>query len=522
MAQIRLTPRQKMINMMYLVLTALLALNVSKETLDVITKVEKSLNQTIENFTSQNNLTYADFSQAYTINPSKVGPFKEKADLLKKETQSLIDKINQYKWEIVKEADGKSAKLDSIKNLDNVNVPAQIMLTNKPISFENKKICRATDLRNSINQYREKLISLVDPNDSVLIHSIETALEIKDIKSSGREPGRTWQQNNFEYLPLIGVITLMSKMQSDIRNAESDVLKYLYSGIDEESYKFNKLMAAVIPITSTMLVEGSPYEAKIFLAAVDSTQDPEIFVNNRKIEVKNGIGIWKAGTKKAGHYKWGGLINYKAPDGRILSYDFEEEYDVIPPVLIVSPTKMNVFYEGLPNPVEISVPGATPGSIRVNATNASIEHVKGYEYEVRPTKNYGEAIIKVSADFNGTRRQMPDKRFRLKPLPDPVAKIAGKSSGVISKAELLAQKGVMAVLEDFLFDLKYTITSFKVVIQQNTYTDFRESKNPYFTNEQKRLLGTLKTNDRFFIEDITAIGPDNRTRVLPNLVFKIK
>ncbi|MCD6347573.1 MAG: gliding motility protein GldM, partial [Bacteroidales bacterium] len=379
MAHPKLTPRQKMINMMYLVLTALLALNVSQETLDVIAKVEKSLNHTIENFTSQSNLTYADFEQAYLINKSKVGPFKEKADQLRTITQGLIDKINQYKWNIVREADGKDAKLDSIKTLDNMNIPAQIMITEKPVGFDNKKISRATDLRYSINQYRDTLLSLLDTNDSILAHSIKTALEIKDIPGSGREPSRSWEQDNFEYLPLIGVITLMSKLQSDVRNAESDVLNYLYSGIDEESYKFNKLMSAVIPVTSTMVVEGSPYEAQIFLAAVDSTQDPEIFVNNRKISVKDGIGTWKT-TSTVGHHKWGGLINYLAPDGRTLSYDFEEEYDVIPPVLIVSPTKMNVFYMGLANPVEISVPGATPGSIRVSATNADIAPTGGYKY----------------------------------------------------------------------------------------------------------------------------------------------
>ena len=83
---------------MYLVLTALLALNVSKETLDVIAKVEKSLNQTIENFTAQNNLRYAEFDQAYTINPQKVGPFKDQADLVRSSSQNLVDKITEYKW----------------------------------------------------------------------------------------------------------------------------------------------------------------------------------------------------------------------------------------------------------------------------------------------------------------------------------------------------------------------------------------------------------------------------------------
>lgn len=511
-----------MINMMYLVLTALLALNVSKETLDVIAKVEESLKQTIDNFVSKNNLTYADFEQAYTVNAAKVGPFKEKADLLREESQQIIDLINQYKYDIVREADGKEARLDSIKNMEDVNVPAQIMLTEKPVEWEGKNISRGLHLRQEINRYRDFLLTLVDKNDTVLINNIISGLVTKDIKSTGREAGRTWEQDNFEYLPLIGVVALMSKIQSDIRNAESDVLNYLYSGIDEESFKFNKLMAAVIPKTSSMVVEGNPYEAEIFMAAVDSTQDPEIIVNNSRIDVNDGVGVWRTVPTRAGNYKWGGLIRYKAPDGRILTYTFQDEYDVIPPVLIVSPTKMNVFYQGLPNPIEVNVPGASPGSVRVSVTNADLRKVNEFSYEVLPTQNYGEAIVSVSAEFNGQRKNMPDKRFRLKRVPTPLAKVGGKNGGSIEKNELLINQGVSAVQDDFLFDIKYTVTRFTVVINDKGFVDDAESNSQLFTEEQRRLLSSLNRGDRFSIEDIYAVGPDNKEIPLTPIVFKIQ
>ena len=121
MAAAKLSPRQRMINMMYLVLTALLALNVSKETLDVIVKVDKGFTQTNENFASKNDLTYAAFEKAYTIYPTKVKPWKDKADTLKARSQSVIDLVNKYKWAIVREADGADAMVDSIDNLDDLN-----------------------------------------------------------------------------------------------------------------------------------------------------------------------------------------------------------------------------------------------------------------------------------------------------------------------------------------------------------------------------------------------------------------
>ena len=523
MAQQKLSPRQKMINMMYLVLTALLALNVSQETLDVIAKVEVGLNQTIENFVSHNNLTYSDFDQAYMVNPEKVGPFKEKAEQIRQESQSLVDKINQYKWLIVREADGKDAKLDSIKSMEDLNVPAQIMLTEKPIDYENKKIARATDLRNSIIAYRELLLTIVDPNDSVLIHSLETGLEIKDIEKSTRdEESKSWEQDNFEYLPLIGVITLMSKMQSDIRNAESDVLNYLYSGIDEESFKFNALMPVVIPLTSNMVVEGNPYEAQILLAAIDTTQNPVITVNGRQIDVKDGVGVWRTVPTKSGHFKWGGVLSYKAPDGRTLRYDYEEEYDVIPAIFNVSPTKMNVFYESLPNPILVTVPGADPGSTQVSVTNGNLRKISEFDYEVTPTQNYGESVVSVSASFEGVPKKMGDMRFRLRRVPPPIAKIAGKNGGSIQKNVLTTQQGLTAVQDDFLFDIKYTVTRFTIVVTKGEFTDDDEARSQMFTEKQKRLLAGLRKGDRFFIEDIYAEGPDGKEISLSGIIFKIQ
>ena len=201
---------------MYLVLTALLALNVSKETLDVIAKVDKSLNETIEDFTNKNNLAYAAFDNAYAINPVKAGPFKEKADSVRIMAQGLIDKVNQYKWDIVREADGKHARLDSIKKMEELNVPAQVMLVAQ-IESNGQRMSRGRDLKNSIIQYRDFLLSMVDPSDTVLVHSIERTLATIDPPGTANEPGRSWEQDNFEYLPLIGTIALMSKISGILK-----------------------------------------------------------------------------------------------------------------------------------------------------------------------------------------------------------------------------------------------------------------------------------------------------------------
>lgn len=511
-----------MINMMYLVLTALLALNVSKETLDVIAKVDKSLNQTIENFASKNNLTYAAFESAYELNPVKTGPWKFKADSLRIEAQQLIDKINQYKWAIVKEADGKKAQPDTVISMEDLNIPAQIMLVEQPVEFEGRRISRAKDLRNSMEAFKDFLLTIVDPADTVLVNSLADALAVKDVPETLRASGRSWEQDNFEYLPLIGTIALMSKMQSDIRNVESDVLNYLYQGIDEQSYKFNNLQAVVIPRTSKYIYQGSPYEADAFIAAFDTTMEPEVFVDGRRLPFEDGRGVYRTSGGSLGTHTYHVQINYQAPDGSIRRYTTDESYTVVPPSVTVSPTRMNVMFMGVANPLDISSPLVPAENIRATMTNGRLEQISPGKYEAWPSQDQGEAIISVTGTVDGVNTQLGSMNFRLRRVPDPVAMVNRQEGGPIAKNVLLAQTGVAAVLQDFWFDMSFRVTKFKVTAVLGGFTEIKESTGPAFTTDQKNLIGKLERGDRVYIEDIEAIGPDNIARPLTSLTFIIQ
>lgn len=522
MAHTRLTPRQRMINMMYLVLTALLALNVSRETLDVIARVDKSLNQSVESFAAKNKMTYAALDNAYELNKVKVGPYKQKADSVKVATQKLIDKIVDYKLAIVRLADGPEGRLDSIKSQDQLNIPGQIMLVDK-IDVGGERMSRAKDLRNSMEKYSLFLQGMVG-SDSVLLGSIRKSLTIKDPPQSGsRDNGRTWEQENFDLLPLIGVITLMTKMQSDVRNAEADVLNMLYKNIDAQSFKFNMLQAVVIPKTSKTVVQGNPYEADVILAAFDTTINPRITVGGSVIPYSDGHGIYKVTSNNPGAFKWGGVINYTAPDGSIKTYDFKDEYEVIPPVLISAPNKMNAFYMGVDNPLTINAVGASAKDIVVDMTNATITKVADFQYIVKPKKAEGEAILTVTATLNGRTQTYPPQKYRLFKVPDPTAKVGGKSSGRIEKNVLQAQTGVVAELADFLFDMKFEVKSFKVLVSSSgNFVQDVASNNALFTPEQKKLISSRKKDDLVIIKDIKAMGPDGMMRDLNSITFTVQ
>ena len=247
-------------------------------------------------------------------------------------------------------------------------------------------------------------------------------------------------------------------MQADVRNAESDVLNYLYKNIDAQSFKFNQLQAVVIPTTSKTVVTGSPYQANVVLAAFPIPPSARKSQSGRPLwyplpQVTENIPR----TPENPIYCRSGKIDYTAPDGSIRAYNFSSEYEVIPPVLIASPTKMNAFYKGVDNPLLIGAGGASAKDITVNMTNADITKVTDYQYIVRPKKVPKEAVLTVTATINGKRKRMHPRNTDCLECLDPTPKVGGKNGYKDPENELQAQTGVIAELENFSFDMKFEV-----------------------------------------------------------------
>ena len=528
--------RQKMINMMYLVLTAMLALNVASEVLESFRIVDASLTQTLNNIKRKNDQIYGAFDAAYISNPAKVKEWKDKADQVNKRTTDLITQIKDLKEQLVlasggislKQAQAEGGSLASgepiivnskgdtilIKKEDDLNTPSEIMIQKK----------KASELKNNINEYRDFLASFMEKG-SPLSENIIKQLDTTDPKINLKEGGekKSWESLHFESKPLIAVITLLSKMQIDIENAETNVISSLFSQIDAASFKFNRLGARILA-TSTYVLQGDQFEAEIFLAAEDTTQQPEIFVGNTKLTLKDGKGIYKVPASQVGTFKWGGLIKYKNPEGNINSYPFQGEYQVGKPSATVSPTKMNVMYIGIANPIKVSVPGAASENLVVTINNGRIEKA-GDDYLAYPSKldaTGKNTTISVSARSGSELRPMGSMDFRVKEVPPPLATIGGKNGGNLKKEELLAEDGLFADLKDFDFDLKFKVTQFDVNIS-GTYVKTYSSKDNKFTSEQKDQFGKLTQGSIIFIDNIMAKGDDGQpARPLSPISFKIR
>jgi gliding motility-associated protein GldM len=505
------TPRQRMISLMYLVLTAMLALNVDKSVLDAFAVVDQSFMKTIENFTAKNARVYSDFNNAAHENPQKAGELNKAVMQVKAHSDSLYRYVAQLKEMIVKKADGPEGDVNNISHKDDMNYSAELMIVQK----------NGTALKKAIESYRSSLLTLIDPRDSSLIASINKSLDTSAPRAKeGQTP--SWEVSKFEGYPLIGVITLMSKMQSDIRNAESDVINHLYTQIDARSYKFNQLQAQVVS-KSDYILAGGTYEAKVFLSAIDTTAKPEIIVGGRALPMisAENAGLYKVPTMNEGKFEWSGRINYKNPEGQIVSYPFKHEYEVAKPSTTISPTKMNVLYAGLANPLSISAPGISASNIKVSVSNGRIEQ-KGTGYLVYPEKAGLDVIVKVNAQIDGTDKLIGSTPFRVKRVPNPIATVAGKNEGVITKNQLIVEQGVFAEIPDFDFEMKFTVTSFVVSTSKGGYVIDKPANGNRFTQEQIDLMKGLPSGSRLYIDNITVKGEDGSNRTLSAISFKIK
>ena len=564
MAGGKLSPRQKMINMMYLVLTALLALNVSKEVLNSFFEVNTGVVRTTANFATKNSETYDAFTAAAELNPVKAGPFRDQALAVKTEADDIVNFIQELKYNLVFSVDNK-VHLGQYKDLDDNVIESnetelswdQLTKEQKslPISNLNNKENRdasgevliisgkANTLKKKLISYRDNLKILAGDNE-VLNYNISSALSTDDRNGKGGSSSIPWEKYNFEDMPSVGALTLLSKMQSDVRNTEADIIKLLRENIDAGSLKFTSAEAIQIP-TSTFILRGDSFRSQIFISANDTTQDPLIYVGEYDslgigqyemtgdydtIKVINGKGIFSRRTNTTGMQNWGGLIAMKTESGT-KTYPFKGSYLVANKTAVVSPVNMNILYLEVDNPLQISVPGFSAGEISVSISNGVVVPVKKStgDYMAKPSKK-GKASVTLYAKIDGKKSKMGSVEFRVKEVPPPKAKVQlAKNAGgtwMIEKMELVNSGGVLAELKDFDFKgVRYLITSYRLSGMYKGEQMKEDVKGPAFSEKQINIIKNTKSGNTITISNIQAKRVDaknTKVRQLDPLVLEIK
>ncbi|MBS1651409.1 MAG: hypothetical protein JSU07_05285 [Bacteroidetes bacterium] len=538
------TPRQKMIGMMYLVLTALLAMNVSKQVLKGYVTVNESVVKSRKNLEENNKRITEAFQQALGGNPG-AKPYYDKAlevQKMIKETSEYVDKLRgkvAQETEGLPEGQGDTLRLEwSLKNgkIDDYDTPTHILIGAEP-NAPQSGAWSAKELRGKLDGLLNGIVSKMDqmqtdPKTKLYPADYEQLKKkiqsLKPVSSGEEEDGikMDWEAENFYHLPLGAVTCNLNKIVADLKSLEAEMLGVFSSASGKLAIKFDHIVARVVA-PSSYIQAGQPYEAAIFLAAsssklgqgdmeillgVDSAQAASGAKGSEMVPLVNGEGDYKVQTGAEGDKDYKGVIKYKNPDGTFKYYPFSGQYKVAKAAASVSADMMNVFYAGVPNPVTAAAAGISPSDISISCSGAGVRSAaKGngkYELNFSGT---GDCMITVSAKTkDGVKSQGPPIKFRVKPLPKPELKLANKfSPPELKKGDLQMVGGLGAGAPGFDFQANYVVLSYDIIgkVKGNLKTTSIQGNS--VAGDAKTILSQCDAGTKVYI-DAKVKGPDGK------------
>ncbi len=497
-------PRQLMINLMYLVLTALLALNVSAEILNAFLLMNDSLTESSQiTGHSNNKLMEAIATQADTY--QQFEPFKVKAQ----EAQTIAKEFEIYVEAIKKELvdlSGGYDEDDQLKGIKNKDVTTRMMV------LEGKGM----ELDATVKSVREKLLQLVDEVDR---SKLATSIPLKQGVLPEGSDKRDWAQFTFQQMPVAAVLPILSKLQNDAKVAETSLLNHFLekTGIAYKPDEFE----AVISSDKSYVIKGEALSAEVFLGSYSSSVDNmTISVNGRNYPVRNGKAKIDLQPNEIGSKSLKAKISMKDPlTGEVKTYSKEFVYEVGERSVTVSADKMNVFYMGVDNPLSISAAGVSSSQVEVKAEGVRINKVKDGKYNVKPDR---PGISKITVSGGGL--EPTSFEYRVKPIPNPTLFLGNKKGGGVSPGELKVYDRLSPIIERFDFETRCRILGFEMT-RVPKGNDIIVVTNPSekFIDKTKRVLSKAKAGDTVYFDKVKAKCPgDKHERQLNGMVFHVR
>lgn len=511
-----------MINLMYLVLTALLALNVSNEILHAFKTLSISIDRSNQSIEQKTNEVYAAIKENEKApgQAEKVRPFREKADAVVKQSDDLVKYLTEWKRRIVMQAGGYDEKEPTMPAKEGDIDATTLLLVEKH---------GGDTLKERITKLREFMLQMVNAKEGDPVSKF-MPLRITPAERNEHNPKADWSVENFEHMPTVAALALFSKYQNDVRSSQAMVINKLFEDAHLKDIKFDTIAAVAVPKTSYAL-EGDKIEASILLAAFNKANKPEIKGMSGGGSTKpavNGVVPWETVAHGTGLQTIKGRIELQTENGPI-SREWKFEYMVGTTGASLQLDKMNVFYIGVDNPVTVAAAGYSIEDVSLDVPDGKIAAgaAKG-KYNITVSKP-GNVFVKINAKTKeGPIKEVGRMEVRVKRIPDPVAELSNQSSGVMTAANFRIQIAPAATLKQFEFDAKFKIVSFSfsMLPKGKDYagpfpvaaaagTRFRD--NP----SVEKLIGTARPGDRVFIEAIKAVGPDGTQRTLNPIVLTL-
>ena len=506
MSSIPKDPRQLMINLMYLVLTAMLALNVSAEILNAFMSLDRGLQESSEIVQLSNDqLSMAIQMQAEAY--SQFEPYWEKTQKVNTLVADLGAYIESLKDSLVETAGGRDEHGMPLKK-KNKEIATRMMV----------KEGRGKRLQERILQDREALLATVEDEAERKALAEAIPLRISDLPDDSEE--EDWATFTFNQMPVVSVLPLLSKWQNDARIAQTVLLNHYLKKTEVNTIKPD----AFIPVVSadkSYVIRGEPYTSEIFLAAYSSTADNiKMWVDGRQLAVRNGKAAFNTSTASVGAKAHNMRVELTDPvTGEVKRFDKTFGYEVGERSVTVAAEKMNVLYVGVENPLAISAAGVPSGQISVKATGTSLEKKSNGKYVAIPERT-GEAIITVS----GPGLNPTSFPYRVKRIPDPIPALGNLRGGDVPSGTFRAQQGLIPILEQFDFNARCSVISYEMARKPRS-GDVALSTNQgaRYEPDTRRLVDAADHGDTYYVDRIKVKCPgDAATRELSGMIFRIK
>ena len=512
---------------MYLVLTALLALNVSNEILNAFKVLAKGIGDSNEAINFKTTEAYNNIvsNSKDKTQADKVMPFKLKADAVVAKSDEMIAYLENWKKRIIAEAGGYNDD-STIKAEGNIDATTDLLVEKKGGDTVKSKIVALRDfLLQSVTEKDAKELAPLMP------------LNVTKPPKSDHNPTGDWNIGYFEHMPTVAAIAMFSKFQNDVRSSESQVITKLSEEAHVTEIKFDTVAAVAVPTTSYALV-GQKIEASILLAAFNKSTKPTVILQGGGGSVKpavNGVVPWETVASGTGLQTVKGVVELATEGGGKQSKSFSFSYMVGSTGASMQLDKMNVFYIGVDNPITVAAAGYSIEDVSVEASGNGVN--------IRPDEKLGKGHYNVTVEKEGPlqmnimantkeagKKNVGGLPVRVKLIPNPVASLNGKYGGFMAANQFRVQIAPAAILDHFDFEARFQVIGFTFSMlpkghdYQGPYTDYNPAGARFRDKpEIQRLVDGAKIGDKVFIEDIKVIGPDKRVRTLPGatLIFTL-
>ncbi|MBE7171055.1 MAG: gliding motility protein GldM [Williamsia sp.] len=517
-------PRQKMINMMYLVLTALLALNVSSEILNAFRTVNNSLTSANGVIDLKNQTVYTSFDELMkdpktAANATKWKPYALQAQALSADVDKYINGLKQQ----LKEASDLKVK-EGVEVFKEDNLEASTRMFNEQ--------GKGQELHDKLLDFKTKLLNILDPSKFAdAVDKKDVALERSRLEKSlpldlnipqsqSANLNNTWSTSYFHMTPTIASLTILSKFQNDVKNSESQVVDFCLSRVGAVKVIADQFKP-LVGTNATYLMPGQEFEVSAGVGSYSSAAKPVISIGGTNVPVNaDGAAVYKTTVNGAGERSIPVRITYTKPDGSTDVMEKTVKYTVgVPSGASVFLTKMNVLYAGVDNPMIISAGSAGLEKMSVSiSTGDQVRSVGSGQYVIKPAKQ-GTANINVTVEGKTTPFAM-----RIKRLPNPTALIGGSQGGAMPSATFKAQGGLAARLLESDFDVEYSVLSYNIGASGGPIPMYKQASNegPRWTGAAATLVSQTGPGSVVLVDQIRVKGPDGSIRELPPIGFQLK